>query len=400
MILFCIEITRAARCSEPSSAKYNVTFIAKWSIENFPKQYPLVRPHAQWTQTIGRTHSSNYVLYRVGDSASPALKEFAQSGYSEEYTLETQGASGILDIFSCPKINRGVGSSTAEVFVDNTHSLVSFVSRMVPSPDWFTGISDIDLCGDDGHWVQQRRYDLGPLDAGTDKGMTFTAPNWPEIPQAPITEITAQSPNHPANSFFYPDRTDLPPLATVIIHQVSSYVWNEGKDPDTEFEEEFTSGEEESEFIESPGKTQMDLKADMKINEIEKPVDPFVAEVQPAHLNHMQDDPVDCVVSDWTEWGPCSKTCGFGNRSRQRKIIRENARSGTPCPELAETELCGSMRNCKWTHFKFGATGNRIRRPSGPRTVSKKNRNSEPRSDPRTEGLQRNYNQKWYNNFD
>lgn|ERR1711988_2038087 len=368
MLLF-IEISQAVRCSEPSSAKYNVTFIAKWSIESFPKQYPLVRPHAQWTQAIGRSHSSNYVLYRVGDSASPALKEFVQSGYSEEYTLETQGAGGILDIFSCPKINRGVGRSTAEVFVDNTHSLISFVTRMVPSPDWFTGISEIDLCDDDGHWVEEKIYDIGPLDAGTDKGMTFTAPNWPEIPQAPITEITSQKPNHPANSFFYPDRTELPPLATVIIHRVSSYVWNDGKDPDTEFDEEFTSGEDESELIESPV----------------------------AHV-YNSDGPVDCVVTDWTEWGPCSKTCGFGNRSRQRKVLRENARSGTPCPGLVETELCGSMRNCKWTHFKFGATGNRIRRPSGPRIISKKN--SEPRSDPRTEGFIRNYNQKWYNNFD
>ena len=34
--------------------KYNVTFHALWSKENFPKQYPNFRPHAQWTKMIGK----------------------------------------------------------------------------------------------------------------------------------------------------------------------------------------------------------------------------------------------------------------------------------------------------------------------------------------------------------
>merc|ERR1711935_517752 len=96
-------------------------------------------------------------------------------------------------------------------------------------------------------------------------------------------------------------------------------------------------------------------------------------------MNSDGDGPVDCIVTDWSDWGPCSKTCGFGNRSRQRQVLRESARSGTPCPQLSETELCGSMRNCKWSHFKFGASGNRLRRPTG-RTMSKKAYNTEPRS--------------------
>lgn len=64
--------------------------------------------------------------------------------------------------------------------------------------------------------------------------------------------------------------------------------------------------------------------------------------------------PVDCEVSQWTDWAPCSKTCGFGSRSRRRYVARKPENAGRPCPLLVQTELCGSMRSCGWKHFRFG----------------------------------------------
>jgi hypothetical protein len=63
-------------------------------------------------------------------------------------------------------------------------------------------------------------FQVGPLDAGTDSGFTFTAPNWPTEPRVKITRITAQQPSHPANSFYYPDKKQLPPIATFHFHKV------------------------------------------------------------------------------------------------------------------------------------------------------------------------------------
>ena len=63
-------------------------------------------------------------------------------------------------------------------------------------------------------------FQVGPLDAGTDSGFTFTAPNWPTEPRVKITRITAQQPRHPANSFYYPDKKQLPPIATFHFHKV------------------------------------------------------------------------------------------------------------------------------------------------------------------------------------
>ena len=52
------------------------------------------------------------------------------------------------------------------------------------------------------------------MDAGTDNGFTFTAPNWATTPPAAIFRITNVYPTHPASSFHYPDLDSLPTIAT------------------------------------------------------------------------------------------------------------------------------------------------------------------------------------------
>lgn len=53
----------------------------------------------------------------------------------------------------------------------------------------------------------------------------------------------------------------------------------------------------------------------------------------------------DCEVSDWSEWGPCSKKCydlngPKGQRSRSRRVLQVAVGDGASCPELEETEPC------------------------------------------------------------
>lgn len=63
-------------------------------------------------------------------------------------------------------------------------------------------------------------FKVGPMDGGTDNGFTFTSPNWPSDPTEKIFRITSNMPNHPANSFYYPDLNDLPPIATFFFVKV------------------------------------------------------------------------------------------------------------------------------------------------------------------------------------
>ncbi|KRY14142.1 Spondin-1 [Trichinella patagoniensis] len=56
--------------------------------------------------------------------------------------------------------------------------------------------------------------------------------------------------------------------------------------------------------------------------------------------------PVDCVVSVWSDWSECSQTCGRGRRERVRTVVTPARNGGQPCPvDLVEKARC-RLRPC------------------------------------------------------
>ncbi|CAG0917874.1 unnamed protein product [Notodromas monacha] len=142
----------AGRCTSDSLVLYRAELTTKWSRDAFPKHYPEWRPPAQWTKFIGRSHDDTFSLFRIGETASEGMQSFAESGRSELLDEHAQGKDGILDSFAGPAISQGAGKSNAEFFADANHTLVSFASRIVPSPDWIIGMDSLNLCAD-GRWA-------------------------------------------------------------------------------------------------------------------------------------------------------------------------------------------------------------------------------------------------------
>ncbi|NP_001124643.1 spondin-2 precursor [Pongo abelii] len=291
-------------CSARAPAKYSVTFTGKWSQTAFPKQYPLFRPPAQWSSLLGAAHSSDYSMWRKNQYVSNGLRDFAERGEAWALMKEIEAAGEALQsvhaVFSAPAVPSGTGQTSAELEVQRRHSLVSFVVRIVPSPDWFVGVDSLDLCDGD-RWREQAALDLYPYDAGTDSGFTFSSPNFATIPQDTVTEITSSSPSHPANSFHYPRLKALPPIARVTLVRLRQ----------------------------SPRA--------------------FVppAPVLPSRDNEIVDSasvpetPLDCEVSLWSSWGLCGGPCGrLGTKSRTRYVRAQPANNGSPCPELEEEAEC------------------------------------------------------------
>lgn len=124
----------------------------------------------------GRTHNANYALYHIGQPATGGVKQFAETGKTElldsnageqqQQQMQAQaratsaaaaagaGSAGsapataersVFDEFSLPAIQLGAGRSEAKVFVDSNHSLVSLMTRIVPSPDWFIGVDSFEV---------------------------------------------------------------------------------------------------------------------------------------------------------------------------------------------------------------------------------------------------------------
>ena len=63
--------------------------------------------------------------------------------------------------------------------------------------------------------------------------------------------------------------------------------------------------------------------------------------------------PVDCKVSDFTI-GECSQPCGGGTQTRTRTIIQNQVGTGAPCPPLSDTIACNIQPcpvDCKVSDF-------------------------------------------------
>jgi hypothetical protein len=67
--------------------------------------------------------------------------------------------------------------------------MVSVVSMLAPSPDWFIAVININLI-ENNEWVTSKTITADIYDAGTDDGATFVSPDEPTIPRVPIFEIT------------------------------------------------------------------------------------------------------------------------------------------------------------------------------------------------------------------
>lgn len=95
-----------------------------------------------------------------------------------------------------------------------------------PSPDWFLGVSGLDLCLENCSWAESRTLDLFPWDAGTDSGATYTAPNQPTNPREHIRRIRADYPNDPRSPFYDPSGANMKPLARLYISRQRLYEKN------------------------------------------------------------------------------------------------------------------------------------------------------------------------------
>ena len=61
----------------------------------------------------------------------------------------------------------------------------------------------------------------------------------------------------------------------------------------------------------------------------------------------------ECVISNWSDWSPCSETCDgrIGNQTRRRHFIAQ----GYNCPytsnDLVQTQSCSDQRECVFTRY-------------------------------------------------
>ncbi|MDU8944014.1 spondin domain-containing protein [Ovoidimarina sediminis] len=178
----CLSLPQAARAD---TATFKVTIDITWSAETAPFEFP---QGGHVTHFIGATHNSRYVLFRNGQTASSGLELVAENG--RDRTLEAELAEAdrrgrIGGIVEGPALRTVPGQITFRFTVTPEHSLVSFVSMIAPSPDWFTGLADIPL-HDGEAWIDAQDHPLWMWDSGTDASQTYATPDADLQPQESV----------------------------------------------------------------------------------------------------------------------------------------------------------------------------------------------------------------------
>lgn len=76
--------------------------------------------------------------------------------------------------------------------MDAELSLLSTITMIAPSPDWFSGVYNFNLVLGEV-WYESFTLQTFPWDAGTDSGDTYTAANQATDPHSNIFQLTTDS---------------------------------------------------------------------------------------------------------------------------------------------------------------------------------------------------------------
>ena len=210
--------TAATAATVPGDATYSVTFDVSWSAATHPQDFPA---GAHFSGLVGGTHSAAVQFWTPGTLASLGIKRMAEWGQQATLAGEVEAAvaAGTAgSVLLGPAIPSLPGSASLEFNATPENPLVTLVTMIAPSPDWFVGVMGLDL-RPGGRWAEEVSVVLYPWDAGTDSGATYTSGDQPTVPPVPLFAITSApfTPGEPIGTltFRLESVAAVPPLPTL-----------------------------------------------------------------------------------------------------------------------------------------------------------------------------------------
>ena len=179
------------------SAQYQLEVFFDWTASRHPSELGPFPAGAHFSPLIGSIHQENHSFFSKGSTASQGMESMAETGATAILTREVQ-----------EQINAGValrllqanGSTSAQetkslgvISADGDHAFLTIVSMIAPSPDWFVAVQNLALKDSLGNWLETIEAPLVSLDAGTDSGHQFTAPNEDTQPKGSIEAFVTEN---------------------------------------------------------------------------------------------------------------------------------------------------------------------------------------------------------------
>ena len=175
----------APMAPQMAGATYEITITRSWSDATHPLDWPGVTAH--FTGGIGATHDAAYTMFRAGGIATPGLEMLSQKGMPTPFDQELAAAKArgaVGTVFQYGAIWTVGGTASVQVQATDAFTVLSFANMVAPSPDWFTGVTDVQLKRD-GKWIDSETLTLYAWDSGTNDARTYKADKIAVNPFAP-----------------------------------------------------------------------------------------------------------------------------------------------------------------------------------------------------------------------
>ncbi|XP_063376331.1 spondin-2-like [Cydia fagiglandana] len=299
-------------CSVCEEARYKITFEGLWSYNTHRPLYPMSNTSTpSFSDIVGASHNKNFKIFIINKEASEGVKTLAEQGNTTVLELDMQEKIGnsVRSIIKATR-PRTTNAATSAIFrVNQKYHLVSVVTAILPSPDWFLGASNLELCNarNPNTWTPNITYNLYPLDAGTDKGSDFNSANDNLMPPQAIGNVKFQN---------APKETK--PFAKLRFELIRTFKLT----PDCLKNKTETSGEDEVGGNNDNTEEQEEKEDKEEEEDKESSVKTTVSSTSETSLVTDPESSPECPMSAWSDWDECVASCEGGKRRGQHKRER------------------------------------------------------------------------------
>lgn len=189
---------RVVAANRPQTARYNIQFSSLWSGITFVP----TPSDPTFGSLTGATHNEQFSLWQPGEIASNGVGQIASDGSVALLSAEigfAMSATNADQIILGSSIDQELGTETFQISVNRDFPLLSLVSKLSNSPDWFTGIQGFNFIDENGNFLDRIEIMLMPWDAGVDEASLFNAPaSLPTLPTEPISSLAGEFPFIPS----------------------------------------------------------------------------------------------------------------------------------------------------------------------------------------------------------
>ncbi|MFD2727457.1 T9SS type A sorting domain-containing protein [Hyunsoonleella rubra] len=182
-ITFLLSFLICAFSFGQSVATYNITFTNFWNSTDHSIGTTFPGSNAHWSDLVGVNHNNNVSFLQMGAMATTGVENIAELGnFTVFQTVEVQNAidaNNAERFFNAGDLFLNEPTNTiiyTGLEVSEDYPLLTMLSMIAPSPDWFIAINGLNL-RNGGTWETSITMDLFPYDAGTEDGTDYSLSN-------------------------------------------------------------------------------------------------------------------------------------------------------------------------------------------------------------------------------